>query len=127
MVGSERPARKAIRYAVQAPVSFRWKDEKGNEQRGEGTSRDVSETGAFVLTVVSPPLGADIGITIFFDAVLRIPTAIPMNLDGQVLRVEQIVPSSGIGGFAFLTKKLIFAENEESADKGNPGGIGTNY
>jgi hypothetical protein len=44
MWDSGRPARKSMRYAVKAPVSFCWKDAEGHEREGERSSRDVRET-----------------------------------------------------------------------------------
>ncbi len=65
MARSERPTRKSRRYPVGAAVSFWWKEE-GSQHQGEGTSRDISETGAFVLTPACPPVGADVGLRIVF-------------------------------------------------------------
>ena len=114
MCGSERPARKKMRFPVVAPVFFRWKDANGNEHCGEGTSRDISETGAFVLTAVSPPLGADIELRISLAELLKTTTAGRMELGGQVLRIEETAAGRGIGGFAVLTQEVIFLEQDES-------------
>ena len=114
MGGSERPARKAMRYPVKAPVFFRWKDADGHEHQGEGSSRNISETGAFVLTAASPPPGADIELRISFPAVPDAMTTVPMQIDGRVLRVEQIAAGREIGGFAFLTKQVIYLGHDES-------------
>ena len=114
MCGSERPARKEMRFPVGAPVFFRWKDADGNEHRGEGTSRDISQTGAFVLTAVSPPLGADIELRISLVGLLKTMTAGRMELGGRVLRVEETAAGRGIGGFAVLTQEVIFREQDES-------------
>jgi PilZ domain len=113
-MGSGRPARNYMRYPVEAPVFFRWKDAGGNEHQGEGTSRDISEAGAFVLTAVSPPPGADIELRISFPAVPDAMTAVPMQIDGRVLRVEEIAAGGEIGGFAFLTKQVIYLGHEKS-------------
>ena len=119
MCGSERPARKKMRFPVAAPVFFRWKDANGNEHRGEGTSRDISETGAFVLTAVSPPLGADIELRISLVGLLKTMTAGRMELGGRILRVEQTAAGRAIGGFAVLTQEVIFLELDESTGEEN--------
>jgi hypothetical protein len=118
---SERPARRAMRYPVEARVFFRWRDIEGNEHHGEGTSRDISETGAFVLTPLSPPLGTDIELRISFAALLEETRAVRMELGGRVLRVEQAAAGRGIGGFAVLTKEVMFRESDKDAGGGNPG------
>jgi hypothetical protein len=117
--GSERSPRKAMRYPVKAPVLFRWKDAQGNEHQGEGTSRDISETGAYVLTALSPPLGADIDLRISFMALPNATTTEPVQLDGKVLRVEQIAVGRGTAGFAFLTKEVIFPGYDDITSAGS--------
>jgi len=37
-----------------------------------------------------------------------------MQIDGRVLRVEQIAAGREIGGFAFLTKQVIYLGHDES-------------
>jgi hypothetical protein len=110
-----------MRYPVAAPVLFRWKDAEGNERKGKGTSRDISETGAFVLTRVSPPRGADIELRISFVSLPNATTAVRMKLGGQVLRVEQTTAGKGLGGFAVLTREVIFRESDERTGEGSPG------
>lgn len=117
---SEKPARKNMRYPMAVPVFFRWKDVDGNEHQGKGTSRDISETGAFVFTRVSPPRGADIELRISFVSIPNPTTAVRMKLGGRVLRVEPTTASRRIGGFAVLTKEVIFRENDESTGEETP-------
>jgi len=105
----ERRARKATRYPVKAPVYLRWKDSDGHEHEGTGNSRNVSETGAFVVSAVSPPLGADIKLVISFVALQNAMTTEPVKLDGRVLRVEPIASSKRVVGFAVLTERIIFS------------------
>jgi hypothetical protein len=121
----ERPARTALRYPVTGPAFFRWKDANGKEHEGAGSSRDVSKTGAFVLTAAAPPVGADIDLLISFVALRNAMTTEPVQLVGRVLRVEQIAADKGIKGFAVLTKEVIFPGRDESSDQESPGGINT--
>lgn len=122
MAGSERPTRKSMRYPVRERVSFWWKEENGNQRQGEGTSRDISETGAFVLTPDCPPVGAEVELSIFFSLLTDAAQPLRMELEGQVLRVEQTCAGRGSSGFAVLTKGGIYNENAESDGEGNPGG-----
>jgi len=119
--GFERSARSARRYPVRAAVFYSWKDANGAEHRGEGSSRDISETGAFVVTAVCPPLGADIVLVISVVALRNITTTEPVHLDGRVLRVEQVAAGKGLGGFAVLTSEVIFPGQKESTDGENLG------
>ena len=113
------PTRKNMRYPVKAPVSFWWNDENGNQRLGEGTSRDVSETGTFVFAPSCPPVGADIALRIFLVALPGATRILRMEVDGRVLRVEQAT-AAGRCGFAVLTKDAILRENVESTREENP-------
>jgi hypothetical protein len=110
-----------MRYPVKAPVSFWWKDESGDQRQGEGTSRDVSETGTFVFAPGCPPVGADVALRIFLVALPGATRVLRMEVDGRVLRVEQAT-AAGSSGFAVLTKDAILRENEESKYEEDPGG-----
>ena len=111
IVGSSgNPTRKSMRYPVRAPVSFSWNDENGNRCQSEGTSRDVSETGAFVFAPACPAAGAHVKLRIVLVE-LPGPTKIArVEVDGRVLRVEQST-AAGSSGFAVLTKDTILREN----------------
>lgn len=104
-----------MRYPMTAPASFSWKDESGNQCKGEGTSRDVSETGAFIFAFTCPPAGADVTLRIVLVA-----KALRVEVDGRVLRVEQGTGAVGNGGFAVLTSDAILRESEESTSEENP-------
>jgi hypothetical protein len=120
--GFERHARTALRYPVTGPAFFRWKDANGNQFEGAGNSRDVSKTGAFVLTADAPPVGADIELLISFVALRNAMTTEPVQLVGRVLRVEQIAAGKGVGGFAVLTREVIFPGRDERSDQESPSG-----
>jgi hypothetical protein len=109
-----------MRYPVKAPVSFRWKDENGNQRQGEGTSRDVSETGTFVFAPGCPPVGADVALKIFLVAMPGATKMVRVEVDGRVLRVEQATAAAS-SGFAVLTKDAILRENGSPCE-GNPSG-----
>ena len=118
MGSSGNPTRKSMRYPLRASVLFSWKDENGNQCQGEGTSRDISETGAFVLTLGCPPLGADVALRIVLAAPPDAMKMLRMEVDGWVLRVEQAT-AAGSSGFAVLTKDAILRESEGSTCDAN--------
>ena len=97
-------ARKTIRFPLPAPVVFWWTDENGNHQQSEGRSRDISESGTFVLAAVCPPLGASVGLRISLEAVPDATKILPIEFDGHVLRVERANAGSESGGFAVEKK-----------------------
>lgn len=97
-------ARKTIRFPLQAPVVFWWRDENGNHQQGEGYSRDISESGAFVHGVSCPPLGASVGIKISLEAAAGATEMVPIEFHGHVLRVEEASAANENRGFAVLRR-----------------------
>jgi len=63
--------RKAIRFPLEAPIMFQWAD-SGSEKRGGRRTRDISEMGAFVLSRMCPPAGAEISFNIFLPIASRL-------------------------------------------------------
>lgn len=115
-VNSPRGRRNSIRYPLEAPVVFRWKDEGGVYQLGEGQSRDVSERGVFVIAANCPPTRADVELTIDFAALPTVMRAMQMEVEGRVVRVE---PGMGQrnGGFAVLAEQALLSESDDIAEK----------
>jgi hypothetical protein len=81
-------------------VTFWWENVNGERQQGEGRSRDISEHGAFVLTPVCPPIGASVSLRIDLEGILDEIGSLPVEVNGEVLRVEQSGAESGADGFA---------------------------
>jgi hypothetical protein len=124
--GRHHEARKIMRYPIQARVSFSWKDENGNRRQDQGTSRDVSEKGTFVLAPRCPPVGVDVRLRMLILAPLDAARILNMEFKGRVLRVEQTTPGGGKDGFAVLGHAAIVRENNESTEEENPSGNGPN-
>jgi hypothetical protein len=95
-----RQARRTLRFPLQTTVTFRWTNGNGDEHQGEGRSRDVSEHGAFVLAPDCPPVGTNVVLKIALEGIANGMSALPMELKGEVLRVEQPPAQAGNGGFA---------------------------
>jgi hypothetical protein len=67
---------------------------------GEGRSRDLSEHGAFVISPLCPPIGANVVLKIALEGVPNEIGPLPVELKGEVLRVEQPQSEAGKCGFA---------------------------
>jgi PilZ domain len=93
--------RATIRFPIQAPVAFWWTDENGNSQLGEGSSRDISELGAFVFAAACPLVGTRVGLKIRLEGP---PDTKGIDLEGSVIRVEQPADGKGSSGFAVQTR-----------------------
>ena len=112
-----RGPRKSVRFALQAPVILWWKDKNGNDQQGEGCTRDISETGVFVLAADCPSAGASVRLRVFLPALRGAPRALQMDVDARVLRTEQAYGTKTTG-FAVASEKVILRENNDPTDGG---------
>ena len=79
--------RKNIRFPLRAFVTFWWDDIGGNVRQGKGESRNVSEQGVFVETLICPPVGSQ---TILAISIQRPEntSAQEIEFEGRVVRVE---------------------------------------
>ena len=89
---SER--RHAARYSVALRVSFR---ESGLNVPIQGSTSNMSTSGAYIISESAPPVGSDVDITWF----LRAPdTQRQLHGSGLVVRVEPLDETSPALGFA---------------------------
>lgn len=97
-----RPARRTLRVLLQTAVTFRWTNGNGESRQGEGRSRDVSEHGAFVFAPSCPPVGTSVVLKIDLEGIPDEIGRLPVEVAGEVLRVEQCPAERGMltGGFA---------------------------
>lgn len=98
--------RKAIRFPLEALTVFWWLD-SGVAKRSEGRTRDISETGAFVLATTCPPQGIQIGFKVFLPALSALESKTRMEADGRVLRVERTQGCEERYGFAILMEHIL--------------------
>jgi hypothetical protein len=97
-----RPARRTLRFLLQTAVTFWWTNGNGEPREGEGRSRDVSEHGAFVFAPTCPPVGTNVVLKIDLEGIPDDIGRLPVEVEGEVLRVEQCPAERGMltGGFA---------------------------
>ena len=96
------PARRTLRFLLQTAVTFQWTNGDGESRQGEGRSRDVSEHGAFVFAPHCPPVGANVTVKIDLDGIPDEIGVLPVEVAGEVLRVEKSPAERGMltSGFA---------------------------
>jgi hypothetical protein len=106
--------RKHNRYRLDAPVSFIWRDERGNQHQGSGQARDIGLGGVFVITQACPPLEAPIHVELDLPRLHSEARALVMQGDGQVIRVEPEGLSGMASGFAASVKRLLVRGGEDA-------------
>jgi PilZ domain len=72
--------RQHVRYGLQAPVSFSWKDSRSTSQRCNGLLLNISGGGFFIATRDLPPTGTRI----------RLRTSLPTVIGGMQLDIRAI-------------------------------------
>jgi hypothetical protein len=107
-------ARKAIRFPLEASVIFYWKSENGMEQQGKGRSRDISEHGVFVFADECPPAGVKIGLKIVIPELSDIAQGLRMQIEGRVLRVDEMAGEQRACGFAVLSEQALLNGDDSS-------------
>jgi PilZ domain len=95
--------RKTTRYRMRAQVIFRWGVSHKDRFLGEGTTRDVSLTGAYVLTATCPPVNEMVQMEIIFPPLFT-TSSTRMRAKMKVLRVENDAASERPGGFSIVGK-----------------------
>lgn len=98
--------RKAIRYRMRVPVIFRWDRARSNRFQGEGTTRDVSVSGIYVLTPTCPPVNSIVQM----EVVLLPPFSTSkarITAEMKVLRVEHDIAGKKRSGFSGAGKGFV--------------------
>jgi hypothetical protein len=89
-----------LRYRVRAPAVFSWEGVRGNRFQGEGVTRDISLSGAFLFSPTCPPAEETIQLDIFLSLLNSSPSRVQIRAEARVVRVEHCLPESGQSGFA---------------------------
>jgi hypothetical protein len=99
--------RKAVRFRLAASAVFYWESSEHRSLRGEGMTRDVSSTSAYILAAVLPPIEAVIWVDIFLSQIRdTMPTA-RIRTKATVLRIEN-AEGTATGGFAVVGEAFKF-------------------
>lgn len=92
------------RFNLEATARFSWTDAVGVRWQGRGLTRDISETGVFVLTPHCPPSGVNVRLQVRNSDLST--SGLMMQTRGQVVRVEPSEQPHSTAGFAAATRSL---------------------
>lgn len=95
---------------------FRWSGPEDENYQGEGVTRDVSVTGAFVLTATCPPPNA----VVQMEVILPLSdggSKARLNADMLVLRVEHDIAGNKRSGFSAVSKGFSLRTFSERASR----------
>jgi hypothetical protein len=100
--------RRAMRYPLQLPASFSWKDEQRIVRQGEGHTRNISEKGAFVDAVIYPPIGSSVELHFSLPSISGSGLKMHVQHTGETLRLEGTDQGQRSGGFAMSSRKTVW-------------------
>jgi hypothetical protein len=87
VMGAIVELRKTIRYQLDLPVTFRWKDRHGRMQVGAGFTHDVSAVGMFLFSHDTPAENQLLHCEVKLPR-LRDVGCVPVIVSGRVVRIE---------------------------------------
>jgi PilZ domain len=113
--------RRQIRYPLRAPVTFHWIGRDGVAHEAKGNSRDISESGAYIVARNSPPMNAGVMLEIRFPYLPELDRFHRIEMDGRVVRVDLLLDSRSGWGFAISAQRTVLQEVEESGQEPRSG------
>lgn len=93
--------RKAIRYRLIVPAVFSWESSEHDRFQGEGSTREISAIGAYILTPTTPPVDAPVNVEIMISTLFG-PIKVKIKGQMRVQRVKHAVAENEQGGFSVV-------------------------
>lgn len=93
---------------MKAPAIFRWNGPDNERFQGQGVTRDMSITGAFILSATCPPPNAAVKM----EALLPLSDGLSkaqMKADMKVLRVDYDITGNKHSGFSAVCKEFLLS------------------
>jgi len=109
--------RHGIRYPLRAPATFSWHGLDGAAHQGRGSTRDISEGGAYIVTRSCPPLRAMIDLAIRFSSLPGPAPSYRLELSGRVVRIEPLLHSKESWGFAVASTQPILQDADDPEEE----------
>ena len=107
--------RKSYRYRLSAPVFFYWATLNGPPESGDGMTRDIDTTGAYIYSMELPPVGARVQMDIMLPNLFGGELGAHLTGEGVVLRVEpDDGKAPGISESGFSVSMQFYVESSES-------------
>jgi hypothetical protein len=92
--------RNQIRYLLSARAVFSWEGPEQERLEREGVTRDISESGAFIVTTSCPPARASVRVELFLPPLRGTVATMRIRAEMLVIRIEQAPPGDQQSGFA---------------------------
>ena len=99
----DREKRYKERYDLELPLTVRWKDRSGRTREANGTTKNVSPSGAYL--VCDSPIGEGCVIDICFDKPIALGGCLPSRISATGTVIEDV---SGIEHAAVYGHRVKF-------------------
>lgn len=103
--------RKSNRYFLSTPAFCWWEHADGETHLAQGTARDLSHRGAFIVSESLPSPGAYVEVDVYLPSVDLTPCSVRLHGEGRVLRVSQ----AGTGPSGFAAELMFHTESSNAA------------
>ncbi|MCU1315418.1 MAG: hypothetical protein JWN63_740 [Candidatus Acidoferrum typicum] len=101
--------RKRVRHRLPVGAVFTWEGPEHTCLHGEGVTRDISLSGAYLFSLTCPPVGATIQLDVLLLPLDGGSRSLRLKTDATVIRVEHGNPG-GNEGFAVVLEGLSLTE-----------------
>jgi hypothetical protein len=113
--------RTQIRYQMSARAVFSWEGPQHERFRGEGVTRDISESSAFIVTTSCPPSRASVRVELFLPPLRGAVATVRLRAEMLVIRVEQAPAGDEQSGFAVESPGFRISSGDYlDAESGSP-------
>ena len=102
LAGVNRDRRRAKRYPLRVAVTFCWKRKGGILQTARGITLDISYRGLFILSDLSPLVGAHLKLEVYLPSVRGAAKSVRLHGEGKVIRTKRKGPVLGFGAEVVL-------------------------
>ena len=91
---------------MRVPAIFRWKRSRSDHIQGEGTTRDISIAGVYVLTATCPPVNSIVQVEVVLPR-LHSASKTRIKAEMKVLRLEHDIAGKKRSGFSAVGKGFV--------------------
>ena len=110
--------RTAFRYGMVATAAFEWQDEHGIQQKSQGITRDMSDSGAFIYAAVGPTAQVPVRIEFELPPLEEGKAPLRVRVKARVVRVERDPANPVHSGFAVSYEGAVLrGGDEQNADE----------
>ena len=103
--------RKSRRYLLSVPAFCWWRHADGETRVTQGTTRNLSHRGAFIISESLPSPGVHVEVDVYLPSVGLTPRSVQLHGEGTVLRVSQ----AGSGQSGFAAEMVFSTEGSDAA------------